>query len=276
MTAVPPLPLACRGQHLAIESEPFVAYGRPAVPFARGTGGGDEPSCERIIVEQTENLSSHGGVIVERYEQAVDAVFEDGGHAARTRGHCRQAARERFEDRRWHVVEVRGLHVDVRVGVEPPDFGRRDRPEEADLSQPELLAQRLERGALRSAARQRQPGAGMTLLHEVERADRAGDVVHRLEAAGGQQVRAEWLPEAECETVEIDRVWNDPASDAVVREDVGQETRRHRHPVTPRGRTTREPRPPQVVRRLAAAVVQEHSLAQHSARENCRERCEQE
>ena len=61
-------------------------------------------------------------MVVARREQAVDAVAENRRDAAGVGRDDRAAAREGFEHRGRHVVDVRGLQIDIGFGVVAPDF----------------------------------------------------------------------------------------------------------------------------------------------------------
>ena len=95
-------------------------------------------------------------VIVERREQAVHAVREDRRHAARLGRHDRQAARERLDHRRRHVVDVRRLHVDVVLGVAARDSSGATRPANVDMPKRQLCGRARGARVLRAAADERQ------------------------------------------------------------------------------------------------------------------------
>ena len=91
----------------------------------------------RVVDDPADRLRSSLRVAT-RHEQAVDTISQDGGNAPGMGRDNRAAAGEGLQHRRWHVVDIRRLQVDVRVGVIAVDFRRRYSTGKPDLLKVEL------------------------------------------------------------------------------------------------------------------------------------------
>ena len=182
-------------------------------------------------------------------------------------------AGERLQHRGRHIVDVRRLQVDVGVRVVAPHFRGRNRTDETHIPQPprgNLLTQQL---CLRSGADQRQRGFGKPPLDDLERSQRAGHVVERLEVTRAEQPGAEIVAPAKREALQIDDVGDDLRANVKSREYLLQERRWHRIGVDPAQHRPGNPRALQMIRGLATAVVEHDWLSQQASNQDGRRRC---
>ena len=141
--------------------------------------------------------------------------------------------------------------------------------------QPQLRDESAQVAILRSGADERQRRVRPPVLNDLERANRRRDVVERVEVARRQQARPQRIAVAEPEAVHVDEIRNDVGADTEVAEYVDQKTRRDDVALDARDRPTRDRRPREMVRRLAAAVVQDDRFAERARDEHRRQRCEE-
>ncbi len=162
---------------------------------------------ERRIRQQAKHVRRGRLVIAAFDEQAVLVVGENRGHAAGVRRHDRAPARERLEHRRRHVVDVGRLQIDVGLGVVAPDVFGRDASGEPDVFEPQLAGELAQALVFGPGADQRQRCFRISVLDEPERAQRARDVVERLEIPRREDVRPERSPRSGTGTDPRRRCW---------------------------------------------------------------------
>ena len=253
--------------HRLVQRHPLRTHRLPVILLAAFLRRGRQPARQDRILEKTNDARGGRVMVSAVHEEAMRVAGQNRRHSAGVGRDDGASARKRFEHRRWHVVDVGGLQVDVRFRVVPPDLVWRYSADECDVPKIELIRELSEQRLLRPTADESQRGVRETPLHRAKRAERATQVVERFEVARGNDSWTERVAHPETETLAIDDVRNHRGVDAVSSEYVTQERGRYDVAIDRPKSPSRDPGSMQMVGCLAAPIVQNHRSAE-KARNN--------